>query len=206
MDENNKMASHATLLTNFIRKYTPTTCGLDGLNYTTLIFSAQVRANAAKAEAQPHVRKYLKDWATGGAFSARHGKLVDVTIWDGSKITKDIKTVKTVVGKTLHWEITKGKAGTHDNITGEVPFYYDNYYLKGVNLCESVVIAGMRAGIIVEHNKTIQILRPETGQPGPIPGASSIKDLINKMENDFELELAVRTEVLAARGIHCLYR
>lgn len=206
LDQHNKMSSHATLLTDFMKKYTPSTCGLDGLNYTTLIFSAQVKANMAKAEAQPAIRKYLKEWATTGAWATRHGKLIDIIIWNGQKIVKTQQGIKTVIGKTLHWDIAKGKAGCHDNVQGETPFYYDFYYPPGANRFESIVTAGMHSGIIVERNSKIHLLKPETSEVGDIKDIPGLKNLEKMMEVDFDFELAVRREVLASRRIQCLYR
>lgn len=201
-----KVGSRATLLTEFMKKYTPSTGGLENLNYTTLIFSNQVRANQERADARPHMQKYMKRWAAVGAHAEKHIKLIDITLWSGQKIKKTIAGAETTVGKVTHFEISKGKAGTHDNIFGEYPFFYPVYYTAGVDRFETVLMEGMRQGVIVERNGLIDVLQPETGQPSRIHGVPGLRNFKRMMEIDFDFEMAVRREVLASKGIMCLYR
>lgn len=205
LEDPSKMAARASLITNFMRRYTGTTSSFDNLNYTTLIFANQVRANQERSDAPAHLRKYIRNWTATGAHSEKHIKLIDITIWSGEKIKKSLKGVDTIVGKVIKYEIAKGKAGTHDNIFGEYPYYYDNYYVPGVDRFESVLVEGMRRGVIVERNGLVTVLQPETGQPSirDVPGLRNFKRM---MEIDFDFEMAVRREVLASKGIMCLYR
>jgi RecA/RadA recombinase len=206
LSDPNKYAGRANLITDFITHYTPLTSGLDGLNYTTLIFVSQVRANKAKAEAASFMQRYMKDWAATGAWAPRHIKLLDITLWSGQSLKKTVQGKKSVIGKVMHWEISKGKAGTHDNIQGDVPFYYEFYNAAGVDRVDSVITAGMRSGVIVERGGKVHVIRPETGNLSDIRDIPSVKSLGKMMEVDFDFELAVRREVLASRGIQCLYR
>lgn len=206
MDKASKVGARATLITEFLKKYTPATGGLEDLNYTTLIFSNQVRANQERADAKPHVQKYMKRWAATGAYSERHIKLLDITLWSGQKIKKTISGAETTVGKVTHYEIAKGKAGTHDNIFGEYPFFYPMHYGAGVDRFETVLIEGMRRGVIVERNGLIDVLQPETGKPHNIKGIPGLRNFKRMMEIDFDFEMAVRREVLASKGVMCLYR
>lgn len=206
LDDANKRAANASLITSFITKYTPNTSGLDGLNYTTLIFSSQVRSNQERANAHPAIQKYIKQWATTGAYAAKHGKLIDICIWSGEKILKTINKEKTIVGKETKYEIMKGKAGAHDNVTGAFPFYYESVLPAGVDRFDSVITTGLRLGVIREHNGKIDVLKPETGQPSEICNIPGFSNFRRMMEVDFDFELAVRREVLAAKGIMCLYR
>jgi RecA/RadA recombinase len=204
--DQNKFAARATLITNFMRRYTPITGGLDQLNYTTLIFANQVRANQERADAPAHLQKYIRRWSATGAHSEKHTKLIDITLWGSEKIKKTVKGVESVVGKVTKYEIAKGKVGTHDNIFGEYPYYYDHYYLPGVDRFESVLLEGMRRGVVVEQNGLVNVLQPETGKPGSINGIPGLKNFKRMMEIDLEFELAVRREILASKGIMCLYR
>lgn len=206
LDENNKKASRASLVTDFVNKYLPTTNGLDGLNYTTLICLNQVRSNQERANAASHLQKYIKQWSSTGAYAEKHAKHIDVTVSTGQKIKKTIKGEEHVIGKVTHYEITKGKTGTHENINGEFPFYYETWNRSGIDHLETVILQGMHLGVIVERNGKISVIQPDTGNPTQIvdiPGVASFKRM---MEIDFEFELAVRRELMAAKGIMCLYR
>ncbi len=207
LDQANKRAANASLITDFIRQYTPLTSGLDGLNWTTLLFSAQVRSNAAKATAPSHIQKYLKDWASTGAYAGKHGKLLDVCVWSGGKIMKKVSGADTVVGKQTKYELLKGKAGAHDNVTGEFPFYYDFFYPPGVDQLDTVVVQGIKRGVIrVREDKRIDVIQPDTGQLSEIRNVPGMVNFRRMMEIDIDFEMAVRREVLASKGIMCLYR
>jgi RecA/RadA recombinase len=202
LSDNDKMAAQATLMTRFLNRYIPTTCGFDDPNQTTLIFIQQVRANMAKASAPAHIAKYLKDWAVAGGRATRHFKLVDVIVWSGGEIKKQVADKKITVGKIVHWELEKGKAGTHDNKTGSAGFYYG----KGIDGIESVIVTGTSLGVIRETERGVNIYRPETQEKldlGPIPNVTA---LYKMMSVDLNFEFLIRREVLAAAGVQCLYQ
>jgi len=207
LSEPEKRAARASLQTKFQIHYTPHTAGLDSINETTLIFVNQVRANNEKATAPSHMQKYIKEWAPTGAWAIRHGKLIDVTVWDGAKIKKTIQGQERTVGKKMKWEITKGKAGTHDNRGGETNFYYEFYLPEGTDDLESVIVAGIQRGVIHENKGVFHVTRGPAGEIVEgltgIPGYAAFKKM---MAADIEFELAVRREVLAAEGIQCLYK
>lgn len=200
-----KQAAHATMIGRFFKKYIPLTTGISGVNETTLLMTQQVRANRAKSEAQSHIQKYLKDWAVGGSYAARHFKLVDIILYDGRLIKKsDQETGRETVGKVLNWEFEKGKAGTHDNIHGEVQYRYD--IPQGVDFTGTVMDSGMQRGVIRKLGNCVTLVRPEDGKVLEDYSAPSLKAFRRCMEVDFDFELAVRLEILAAAGIQCLYR
>jgi RecA/RadA recombinase len=205
LDEANKRAANASLITDFIKHYTPLTSGLDGLNYTTLIFSAQVRSNQERANANPAIQKYIKQWAATGAYAGKHGKLIDICVWSGEKVMRTVRGEKMTIGKETKYEIMKGKAGAHDNVNGSYPFYYDFVLPCGVDQADSIITSGLKLGVIREHNGKINVIRHENQEVviQDIPGFANFKRML---EIDFEFELAVRREVLAAKGIMCLYR
>lgn len=198
-----KRAGNANLMTDFLKKYTPYTSGLHDRNETSLIGIMQVRANAAKADAG-HLAKYLKDWAVTGAYATRHGKLVDVTVWDGSPLKKTVQGQQVIYGKPFYWKIEKGKAGCHDNVQGETEFRYDIPH--GHDDIWSLIVNGTRRGIFVEENKKIQIYHPITKEKTDLGGFASFPALGRVIAEDFEFELQMRLYVLAAAGVQCLYR
>lgn len=205
LDDNEKRAAPANLLTQFSKHFHPLTLGLDDeTNETTLVMVSQVRANNAKSEANPGVQKYLKDWASTGAYAMRHGKLIDITIWGGKKKSQGEKEERVATGKMLNWEITKGKCGTHDGIRGEVE--YD--YVKKIDDIQTVFVAGLEDGIILPKGKEFEVVRAAEGgaEATRLSEALTRKELFVRLEQDFAFQHQVRIEILAARGIRCRYR
>lgn len=222
MDESQKRAATAGLLTKFFQHYLNGTTGHKGLNNTTVIFIAQVRANAKRSEVQAHIAKYMKEWASEGAWAARHGKLIDIVFWSGSKEKEDQardavsldaagedaekrarrEKKKVQTGKVINYEITKGKAGIHEGICGEIDFHFDHQ----VNDLRTVLIEGLRAGVVAEREGQLTFLRRSVGEAFPglenMPGTDAA---LERLGADWELELAVRREILYARGLSCLY-
>jgi RecA/RadA recombinase len=204
-----QQAADAGLITRFYKKYFPLTLGLDdSQNETTLIFTSQVRSNRKKSETaawNPQMARSMKDFEAGGAYAGRHGKLIEVAVWSGAKDkeeqTIDGKKVKIQQGKTIMWEIRKGKAGTHDGITGEVNFSYDDL----TDDLRSIIVAGLRKGVMVEKNGLLTLNNADTGEPTALAGIPGPDDFCKRLQGDFQLELAARREVLAASGIQCTY-
>lgn len=84
-------------------------------NETTIIGIRQVRANMNKAG------MHARDYKVGGAHALRHGKLIDIEVRRGESILASNKKI----GKEINWEITKGKAGTHEGKKGVFKYYFD---------------------------------------------------------------------------------
>lgn len=82
---------------------------------TTIIGIRQVRANMKGG-------LYSRAWKVGGSHALKHGKLVDITLRQGEYI-KEKSKIK--VGKEVHWEITKGKAGVHEGGQGSYKYYFN---------------------------------------------------------------------------------
>jgi hypothetical protein len=208
LEDNPQQAANASLLTRFMQRFHPLTLGLsDELVTTTTIFTAQVRSNRKKSEVPSYMSKYMKDWATtGGANAMKHGKLIDIQIWSDGK-EKEGKD-KEVVGKTMRWDLVKGKAGTHDNITGE---YVYRYKEPGEHT-RSIIESGVSHGVCVEVDGGLTFLHAQTKEPlilsngmtlQGIPGVGGLKEIFNQ---SLEAELMVRREILAAAGVErCLY-
>jgi len=212
LDENPQQAAVATSMTRFFQHYLATTTGFHGVNETTCIFTSQARSNKKKSEAAAHFAKYMKDWTTTGAWAARHGKLIDITVWAGGKEKEEQSILgsdgkhhdkKVAMSKDMNWEITKGKAGTHDGITGEITFSYATL----TDDLRSIVIEGMKHGCIFEKGGLLTVVRKATGTGYEgMTDIAGVDRLIELMQEDFEVELFVRREVLASAGIRCTYR
>jgi hypothetical protein len=211
MDEASKRAAHASMITEFFKRYIPITTGLSGVNSTTLLMTQQVRSNSAKAEASANIQKYLKDWAIAGSYAGRHYKLVDLILYDGAVDKREVSGQgKIAVGKTLKWEFEKGKAGTHDNIQGEVQYRYmlndGTAFPPGVDFLGTVMDSAQQRGVLRKVGSKYTLVRPDTNQVLEEYSAPSLKAFRRCMELDEEFEMSVRLEVLAAAGVQCLYQ
>lgn len=235
IDQNSKMAGAAQMLTKFFQHYLNGTTGYYGLNPTTVIFTSQVRANKAKAEALPHIQKYLPDYAPQGAWAAKHGKLIDILVKHGAKDKESVvvpgqptslaeaaeekkRTKRVQVGKTVNYEVLKGKAGVHEGIAGEFEFHFPGSMaaMRDPNhrLTEDqrmVVVQGLQAGIVEEKDGLVSFYHPTTNEPIvhrdlKLQKIAGIDRLAQLMREDFELELALRRAVLSAVGVECAYR
>lgn len=194
-------AALANLITKFAHKFHPLTLGLDDdTNETTLVFISQVRANNKKAEAPAHIQKYLSDWAATGAYSMKHGKLIDICVWPGKKVKEGEKDEKRQTGKVINYEIIKGKVGTHDGIRGEIDYDYE----EGIDQAQSVFDTGLEVGVIFEKPGGLAVQSLATKQV--LLGPLSKKGMLEKIRTDLDFQYRTRLEILAARGIECRYR
>lgn len=201
LTDNEKMAAHAAMVGKFLKKYVPLTTGLNGSNTTTVLFTQQVRANMERSNMNPAIQKYIKPWATAGAWASRHYKLIDLHVWSGSVIKKGAP--KVAVAKEFKWLIDKGKAGTHDNKNGEATFYYS---LGGTDDIGELITSGIKRGVIALRGKQTVVRRPDTGEVLEDFTAPNQKVMRKMLENDFDYELALRREILTQAGIQCLYQ
>jgi RecA/RadA recombinase len=98
-------------------------------NETTLIGIRQVRARMNKTSMRQRA------WQVGGAWSLKHGKLIDIQLRPSDRIMIGNKWV----GKEVTWELIKGKAGTHEGKTGIYRYYFNppevDVVFDLVNLC-----------------------------------------------------------------------
>lgn len=208
LDDGQMKGRHAKIVADFYRKYAPYTSGFEGEDAirsdTTLIMTQQVRSNAKKAEAQPFMQKFIKDWdSSGSSYAGKHGKFIEITVWSGAKIKQGGKDDKVQTGKYVHWEITKGKGGCHEGMTGE--FEYD--FNDGVNHQATVLAAGLQHGTLHEQNGLIHVMDPLTKKPHPKFEAKPALEFMGYLADNWDAEEFVRkATIYAATGKACLYR
>jgi len=210
LDENAQRAAHASCFTRFWGQLYPLLTSLEGDQmYSTILFTQQVRSNPMKTTAPAHIAKYLPDYAAIGAFAGKHGKLIDVMLTNGQKkkAEGDAGGKKETIQKTLCWELTKGKAGTHEGKTGEVPFEFglDDY----IDLQRTVMVSGMKHGVLLEKQGLLTHVG-HTQKECPVKEDMRIKGmpadvLIKRMKEDVAFEYMLRRDVLAANKIQCRY-
>jgi RecA/RadA recombinase len=237
LDEGAKRAAAAGMLTRFFQYYLGGTTS--GTNPTTVIFTSQVRSNSKKSEAPAHIQKYLPDFVPQGAWAAKHGKLIDILVKPGKKDKEDVVSTgmavgslgemieqekerkkRVQIGKTVQYEVLKGKAGLHEGITGEFAFNFPGHTEQHsqdhqlTNDQRMVLVEALANGIAQEKEGLFSVYDLATMLPYPdlkdIAGRDTnergIEHLAQMMRDDFELELRIRRMVLSAVGIECAYR
>ena len=207
MDDELRRAAHAACIQRFYSQLYPLLTTLEGEPlYTSILFTQQVRANAQKAAAPAHIAKYLSDYAPAtGAWAGKHGKQIDLMIYPGQKKKEANEDggKKETVEKTLGWEIIKGKAGTHEGKTGEVPF---NFGIEEfIDLQRTVLVSGMKAGVFKERDGLITMVSTATGLDSEVIKRIPAQDLIKMMKDNMDFEYELRREILSANNIACRY-
>lgn len=224
LDENAKRAAAAGLLTKFFQHYLNGTTGYYGDNHTTVIFTSQVRANPEKSKPGPGAM-WARDYAAIGAWAAKHGKLIDILVMPGKKDKEDVVGVamteeeidklrkqKIQVGKTVRYEVTKGKAGIHEGISGEFEFRFapgSSQASSATLLTDDqrmVIVAGLSTGVAEEKNGLVTFYDPNGDPYKDVERIAGIDRLADMMRADFSLELRLRRAVLSAAGIACAYQ
>jgi len=199
LEDTIRQASKASVLSRFCDRFHPLTLGLRQTNYTALLVTGQVRANRERANAPGPMQKYIKPYAEVLPYAIRHAALIRLLIWQVEKIREGKGGPQ--LGQVRNWEVTKGKAGTHDGIRGEADFSYEFLF----DNFGSVIRAGMTTGVIQEVGGTLSIVRRYDGAilHKDIPNRQA---LVQALYADPEFELRVRYEILAASGVSCMYR
>lgn len=136
LKDRKKMVDGPALESRFMRKFWSilNKKSHDGReNETTVIGIRQVRANMSM---------YGPNLISVGSNAIKHGKLVDLTLRPGAKITDKEGNV---IGKRLSWKIAKGKAGCHEGPKGEVDYYHDP---PRVDVLADLIETAQRFGVI----------------------------------------------------------
>lgn len=223
LDENAKRAAAAGLLTKFFQHYLNGTTGYYGDNPTTVIFTSQVRANPEKNKPGPGAM-WAREYAAVGAWAAKHGKLIDILVMPGKKDKETVAMVgmseddvakaiqkKIQVGKTIRYEVTKGKAGIHEGIAGEFEFHFptgtamnDPNHRMTDDQRETLIIA-FQNGILEEKDGFLTLYGPDGKSLPELTKVAGYDRFADMMREDLSLEMYVRRAVLSAAGIVCAY-
>lgn len=191
----------ASVLTRFQKRLSPCFAGLDkDANMTTLLGICQVRANRERSHASPFMQKFIAPYTPSIPYAIRHCMTVSLLVYPGEKIKEGGKKgKKEQVGKVLKWRTEKGRAGLHEGIMGEVDYEFDG----GVDTIASVFSCALSAGILVEKGGIFSAVshRGEMIYENLGP-ADTVRKLL---EEDVELEMRIRMEVLRAAEKSCVY-
>lgn len=157
-EDHPRQSSEAALISRFIPKLSMTLNNdLHGRNETTLFIVNQMRSkrDAAPVRGRPATER---DKYEPGAkiWSLKHGKAIELSLHKGT-VYRDSANGE-VAGRRIKWEITKGKLGTHDGISGEYDFFYDG----GVDLVGDLITACKGEGVL-EGTAYVTYEHPELG-------------------------------------------
>ncbi len=217
LEDNPMQAAAARLLTRFVTRVqhiaSASSFSNGETNKTTIIATSQVRANRKRSEAPGHMQKYIKEFVATGAYSMKHAKFIDISIWNDGK-ERSTEGGKVVIGKNIKWELIKGKGGdnVHDYTTGEFPFRYATIN----DTTEHLVQTGINYGIILKEGKKgpLTILDSVLGTPltnptdgKPLEGINGHEELRKIMDADYDTDEKIRMHILnAAKVTGCVYR
>lgn len=202
LEDHPQQAARATAVGRFLQHYGP--IKRDPNHFTTFIMTCQIRFNRKKQEAQSFMQKYLKDWAEVVPDVLKHWRTIAITLWAAGKQKEKSgnQESKEVVGKDVHWEITKGKDGTHDNIIGSTVYWYDE---RCFDVQRSIIHAGMRYGVVREVSGELTLYK--NGEPHEYLRNIAGADLfVQALKEDPEAEWDARHTILHAISKDCLYR
>lgn len=209
LDDEAKRGAHAMCMKRFYLKYY-NIGGIDNPIWTSLVMTQQVAANDAKSTAPAYISKWMPDFAVKGGFAAKHGKVIDILLTNGPPIKEidEDKAVegkenknKKVTGKSVRWELIKGKAGTHEGKKGEVDFDFDAP--NSINYAQTVFAAGTKLGILEFREGLVTWLH--NGQPHHEVKRIPYQLFIDALNKHPQLDFDIRRDILAAAGIDCRY-
>lgn len=198
LEDNAQQASRANIITRFLQHYGPIKDNPE--HYTTLIMTTQVRTNRKRQEAPGPMQKYIPEFSDDKvAWAVQHWRAIHVTVGAGEKIKEG--SSKEIKGKHLTWKMPKGKEGTHDNIVGETPYYYD---ARGLCLYNTVLLAGLRYGVIREVDGKFTFYR--NGKPDDyLCQIDGKEQFVQALQEAPEVEWDVRREVCMVAGVSGIY-
>lgn len=152
-------------------KYVCPDCGWKGLephaevNETTVIAIRQSRAKLDLGGGKTYGRKF----DSKGAYALQHVNLIRLSLYPGSSIKlKDEK-----IGKEVNWEITKGKAGTHEGAAGSFSLYFNPLE---VDTAGDLLAQCLKHGVI-EKKEGARYVIPEI-EMEPVHGEDKMLSLI----------------------------
>ena len=204
LEEHAAQSSEAQLLSRFIPKMfmllNRPILQTTERNLTTLIAANQVRANRDMPRARPGmpVPQHMKYQPGSGSRALAHGKAIDVMLHKGTVILDKEVDPPQVLGRTINWELTKGKLGTHDSRKGSYDFYFDG----GADLASNLLSAGVRYDVIQQAAAWYSYQGPD----GMLLKANGADNATNDLRQDAIMSKAIYDDVLRAAGVVCRYK
>jgi RecA/RadA recombinase len=201
MEDELKRAAHAVMIKNFWTKYVQYI--RMGKIQTTLMMVQQVVAKDM-SKVPSFMQNKVKEWETKGGEASKHYKLIDLQMWNGA-VTKDNN--KRPIFKEVHWEIKKGKAGTHEGITGDFGYYYDTYIN---DWAREIVLFAYQMGLVLNHGNSLSLAMAHAQRGKDVRALdddetkyASDAEIVERLYKDPHFEFVLRREICQAAGIVC---
>lgn len=169
---------------------------LGDMNYTALIGINHYRAKIAGANAKASM---MSNMNIQGGHALKHLKLLSLYL--ASKPTwAKVGGRNRKVGRTVSWEIIKGKAGCSDGGKGEFNIVYGH----GIDVEAANIMTGVEWGVVKQSGSWLKVYDPEDGQE--LMKAQGAGNLAELLREDPELHLHICEQVLRfaadKEGIH----
>ena len=155
-------------------------------NETTVIGIRQVRANMKRT-------MYGPEYKVGGAWALKHGKLVDIQLRPGERIMS--KDGKTKIGKEINYEITKGKAGTHEGKRGTIRYFFGP---PEVDVDQNLFTVATKLGVIAQGG-AMYYIDQDNGEPLKFKGQGKV---LNAISDDEGIRNLLWKRSLHRAGLH----
>jgi hypothetical protein len=191
-DGDEKVANFASLMTKFLKRfYNAIKFNIDGEpNQTSLINILEARIKIGGFSPSGEALEQ------GAGMALRHAKAVDLHMRGGSQKIDDSK----VMGKQMHWRVSKGKMGCHEGGNGELYFgFFDSVHgPRGVDQARDIVEVGLQMGIISKAGSWYSLDSDRIGQ-----GAAKAADWMRERPSVME---QIRKDALRGAGVSTCYR
>lgn len=156
------------------------------MNYTALIGINHYRAKIAGANAKASM---MTNMNIQGGHALKHLKLVSLYL--ASKPTwATVGGKNRKVGRTVSWEIIKGKAGCSDGGKGEFNIIYGH----GIDVEEANIMTGVEWGVIKQSGSWLKVYDPSDG--AELMRAQGSTNLAEQLRLDPALHLHLCDQVL----------
>lgn len=158
-------------------------------NTTSVIGINQYRDNVGK-DSQWNPMK------VAGGHALAHGKLLDIHLESGARIKFPIsKSDVRIVGKEIHWEILKGKAGCHDGPRGTYKFYFGEHgFGFGIDIYSDLLVAGLETAVLQQNGSWYNFGNERLGQ-----GEAQVA---HNLHANPDLIQRIRKEIFRVAGIN----
>jgi recombination protein RecA len=161
-------------------------------NTTTIIVINQYRDNVTAGP-------YENPLKEAGGWALKHGKLIDVYLYNGSKINIKQGPEYIQVGKEIRWSLLKGKAGCHEGIKGQYNFYFgERGYILGVDYIDDLLTSCIEHGVVDLSGSWLSYEGQKLGQ-----GKDKAVDFIHQNPT---LYTELQKKVMTKAGVKCILK
>lgn len=157
-----------------------------GMNYTAIIGVNHYRAKIAGANAKASA---MTNMNIQGGHALKHLKLVSLYL-ESKPTWAKVGGRNRKVGRTVSWEVIKGKAGCSDGGKGE----FNIVYGRGLDVEEANIMTGVEWGVVKQKGSWLSIFDPSDGKE-LLKGQGS-GNLADSLREDPDLHLHICDQIL----------